>query len=132
MSQVLAMLRVAPLYGQVVVEADGASNLPVPETGQERVVATTQSILIATRGDQDGDVLIEIRQDGGHDDFGPPLFDGELSFSSPRLVFGSSLGGETSSLDIGRTGWVALKLYVDPVDAPSRVVVLLAHGDTMT
>jgi hypothetical protein len=55
MSQVLAKLIVAPLYGQVVIAVEGASDLPAPETGQERVVATTQSLLIASRGDQDGD-----------------------------------------------------------------------------
>jgi len=126
MTEVLARLSVAPLYGQVVVEREGASDLPVPETGQERVVATTQSLLVATRGDQDGDVLIEVRRDGVVDDgLGTQVFEGELSFSSPRLVFGSSLGGELGSVDIGRTGWVALKVYVDSSEAPSRVIVLL-------
>lgn len=127
MTQLLTKLSVAPLYGQVVVEGEGASDLPVPETGQERVVATTQSLLIATRGDQDGDVLIEIRRDGAADDVpGTQVFEGELSFSSPRLVFGSSLGGELGSVDIGRTGWVPLKVYVEPAEAPSRVVVVLS------
>lgn len=126
MSQVLAKLSVAPVYGQVVIEAEGATDLPVPETGQERVVGTTQSVLIATRGDQDGDVLIEIRHDGVTEVPGGRLvFDGELSFSSPHLVFGSPLGSELGSVSVGRTGWVALKIYVGPAEAPSRVVVLV-------
>lgn len=125
MSAVLANLSVAPLYGQVVVESEGASDLPVPETGEERVVATAQSLLIATRGDQDGDVSIEVRRDGGDDDLGTEVFDGELSLNSPRLVFGSSLGGELATVDIGRSGWVPLKVYVQPPEAPSRVVIVL-------
>lgn len=101
------------------IESEGASDLHVPETGQERVVATAQSLLIATCGDQDGDVLIEIRRDGAVDDgLGTQVFEGEMSFSSPRLVFGSSLGGELGSVDIGGIGWVALKVYVEPAEAP--------------
>jgi hypothetical protein len=125
-SEVLSSLNVAPLYGQVVVECEGASDLPVPETGQERVVATTQSLLIATRGDQDGDVLIEVHCGQDSNDFGEQVFDGELSFTSPRLVFGSSLAGELASAELDRTGWVPIKVYVQPVESPSRVVVVVS------
>jgi hypothetical protein len=125
MSEVLSSLSVIPLYGQVVVESEGASDLPVPETGQERVVATTESLLIATRGDQDGDVLIEVRRGADEADFGEQVFDGELSFTSPRVVFGSSLAGELGSAELDRTGWVPIKIYVQPPEAPSRVVVML-------
>jgi hypothetical protein len=124
-SEVLSRLSVAPLYGQVVVESYGASDLPVPETGYEQVVATTESLLIATRGDQDGDVLIEIRRGSYDGDFGRQVFDGELSFTSPRLAFGSSLGGQLGSAEIGRTGWIRIRVYVDPPEAPSRVTVVL-------
>ena len=33
-----------------------------------------------------------------------PLFDGELSFTVPRLVFGSSLGAQLSTVETGRPG----------------------------
>lgn len=125
MSEVLSSLSVIPLYGQVVVESEGASDLPVPETGQERVVATTESLLIATRRDQDGDVLIEVRRGADEADFGEQVFDGELSFTSPRVVFGSSLSGELGSAELDRIGWVPIKIYVLPPEAPSRVVVML-------
>lgn len=124
MSQVLGSIRVPPLYGQVVVEAEGASDLPVPETGEEKVVSTTESILVATRGDKDGDVSIEVRR-GNTENLGHVIFDGELSFSTPRLVFGSSLANQLGSIDVGRTGWIPIKIYVDSVDGPSRVVVVV-------
>ena len=54
-----------------------------------------------------------------------PLFDGELSFTVPRLVFGSSLGAQLSTVETGQTGWVAVKVFADPEDAPSRVVVAI-------
>lgn len=97
----------------------------MPETGQERVVATTESLLVATQGDQDGDVLIEVRRGPDDDPFGELVFDGELSFMAPRLVFGSSLAGELGSAEIDRSGWVPLKVYVQPPAAPSRVVAML-------
>lgn len=126
MTELLAELTVAPRYGQVVIEAEGASDLPVPETGEEPAVATTQAILVATRGDFDGDVLIEVRRGEVTDgSLGVQVFAGELSFSTPSLVFGSSLGGQLATVDIGRIGWVPVTIYAQPTDAPSRVVALV-------
>jgi hypothetical protein len=125
-NEMLSSLNVAPLYGQVVVQCQGATDLPVPETGQERVVATTQSLLIATRGDQDGDVLIEIHRGQDSNESGEQVFDGELSFSSPHLVFGSPLAGELASTELHRAGWVPIRVYVEPAKLPSRVVVVVS------
>jgi hypothetical protein len=125
MSVLLASMRVFPLYGQVVVESEGASDLPIPETGQEKVVASSESLLVATRSDQDGDVLIEVWRGAPHAELGEPLFDGELSFGVPRLIFGSSLGAQLGTVDTARTGWVAVKVFTDPPEAPSRVIVVL-------
>ena len=125
MSEVLATLSVAPLYGQMIVESEGATDLPVPETGKERVVATTQSIMIATRGDADGNVDIEIHGNRNLLENGLEIFEGELSFASPNLVYGSPLAGVVDKINIGRTGWVLLKIYVDVLESPTRVVVVI-------
>ena len=125
MSVLLASLRVAPLYGQVVVESEGATDLPIPETGHERIVASSESLLVATRGDQEGDVLMEVWRGVPDAERAEPLFDGELSFTVPRLVFGSSLGAQLTTVETGQTGWVAVKVFADPEDAPSRVVVAI-------
>ncbi len=124
MSELLASLSVRPLYGQVVVESEGATDLPVPETGAEHVVSSSESVLIATRGDHEGEVTIEVRR-GDDDGLGTPLFDSELSFATPRLVFGSSLGNQMESVDLGGSGWLPIRIFVDPPWAPSRVVVLV-------
>ena len=125
MTEVLASRTVIPLHGEIVVQAEGATQVPIPETGEEKVVVSAEVLLVATRGDNDGDVLIEVCHGCDGPELGEQVFDGELSFTSPRLVFGSLLANELGSLDIGRIGWVPLKVFVSPPEAPSRVVVML-------
>jgi len=125
MSGLLKRLEVPPLYGQVVIECEGASDLPMPETGTERVVATAQSILVATRGDQDGDVTIEVHGGTAVHAEGELVFEGELNCPTPRLVVGSSLANALATVDLSEGGWVPIKVYVDPADAPSRVTVIV-------
>ncbi|HEY6289996.1 MAG TPA: hypothetical protein VI455_00315 [Terriglobia bacterium] len=97
----------------------------MPETGMERVVATAQSILVATRGDQDGDVTIEVRVGPADPTWGELVFDGELNCPTPKLVVGSSLANVLATVDLGQAGWVPVKVYVDPAEAPSRVTVMV-------
>lgn len=125
MSGLLGTLRVPPLYGQVVIECEGATDLPMPETGTERVVSTAQSILVATRGDHEGDVLIEVHA-ATPDDAGSLVFEGELDCPTPRLVFGSSIANSLESIELDRAGWIPIKVFVDLPDAPTRVTVVLA------
>lgn len=125
MSGLLKRLTVPPHYGQVVIECEDASDLPMPETGTERVVATAQSILVATRGDQDGDVTIEVRAGTAAPAFGELVFEGELNCPTPKLVVGSSLANVLATVDLGQGGWVPVKVYVDPAEAPSRVTVIV-------
>jgi hypothetical protein len=125
MSGLLKRLNVLPLYGQVVIECEDASDLPMPETGTERVVATAQSILVATRGDQDGDVTIEVYAGTAAPTVGELVFDGELNCPTPKLVVGSSLANALAAVDLGQAGWVPVKVYVAPAEAPSRVTVMV-------
>lgn len=121
----LGTIQVSPVYGQVVIECEDASDLPVPETGAERVVATTQSLLIATRSDHDGDVLIEVRTQEADPPAGQIVFDGELNCPSQRIIFGSSLGNQLASAPLDEAGWIPVQVYVDPPDSPARVTVIV-------
>ena len=99
MIDLLGSIRVLPLYAQVVVESENVSDLPVPEIGSERVAASSQSLLVATRSDREGDVLIEVRRDPDRATEGAVVFDGELSLATSRLVVGSSLANVLLSVD---------------------------------
>jgi len=119
----LGSIEVIPLYAQVVVESEGASDLPVPETGEERAVASTQCVLIATRGDRDGSVTIDVWREHDGRSAGEVVFDGELSLLTPRLVVGSPIADALLGVDLRRSGQIPITVSVDPLEAPSRVTV---------
>jgi hypothetical protein len=125
MSILLDSIRVTPYYSQVMVEAEDASDLPEPHIGPKAALASTEAVMVSTRGDLDGDVLVEVHRGDPDSRLGAQVYDGELSFTRPLLVAGSPHSGELMTVDIGRIGWVPIKIYVDPPDRPSRVVVLL-------
>jgi hypothetical protein len=60
--------QVLPLYHQVEVRDAGDVDYPQWETGEERVLASVQCIVLATRSDLEGDVAIEVRIDAGPED----------------------------------------------------------------
>jgi hypothetical protein len=122
---ILGQVRVNPMYHQVVVEAEGATDLPLPETGAEPVVATPESLLIATRPEQYGDVELEVHSGPLADPPGTEIYHGELTFTTPHLVIGSYYGDQLTPVDVGRVGQVPVSVYVDRPDAPSRVTVVL-------
>jgi hypothetical protein len=125
MPEVLATVSVMPLYAQVVVQSAGATDLPIPETGEERAVASTEAVLVMTRDDLDGDVTIEVCRGGADPAPGARVYKGELSFTEPTLQVGSNVSGQLATVNIGRVGWVPLAIFVDPPEAPSRVVVVI-------
>jgi hypothetical protein len=125
MADVLATVSVMPLYAQVVVQSAGATDLPIPETGAEPAVASTEAVIVATRDDLDGEVSIEVRRGGADPAPGTRIYQGELSFTSPALEVGSAVSGQLATVDVGRTGWVPLAIFVDPPQEPSQVVVVI-------
>ncbi|MEV6816910.1 hypothetical protein [Micromonospora sp. NPDC051296] len=125
MAEVLATVSVMPLYAQVVVQSAGATDLPIPETGAEPAVASTEAVLVATRDDLDGDVSIEVRRGGDAPAPGVRVYEGELSFTTPALEVGSNVSGQLTTIDVGRIGWLPLAIFVDPPEAPSKVVVVI-------
>lgn len=126
MSTVLETMRVVPYYHQVAVQSEGASDIPSVETGEERLVASTEAVIIATRAERLGEVEIEVRRgDDVADVPGTRVFDGELSFTTPRLEVGSAVTSHLVAIDVGRTGWIPIQIYADPPDEPQRVIVVV-------
>ena len=122
----LRKVRVLPMYHQVLVEAEGATDLPLPETGAEPVVATPQSLLILTRSEDAGEVELEVHSGPPAAPPGTEIYQAELTLETPRLVVGNYYGDQLTKVDIGRVGAVGLRIYVDRPDAPSRVTVVLS------
>ena len=56
----LSRVEVTPLYGQVEMSDLKQQDYPLFQTGQEPAVGTTSSILVATRGDFEGKVTVEV------------------------------------------------------------------------
>jgi hypothetical protein len=125
-SQPLVRIQVTPFHHQVVVESAGATDLPIPETGEEAAVATGESVLVATRSQSLGDVVMEVHRHPAPDLPGVLVFDGELSFTTPYLEIGSGVVRDLTAVDIGRAGWVPIQIWVDPPGAPDRVMVVVA------
>lgn len=125
MSTVIETMRLLPFGHQVAVQSEGASDIPFVHTGLERAVASTEAVLVATRVDRLGDVEIEVRRGAADDVVGTRIFDGELSFTTPRLQVGSAVAGHFVTIDVGRIGWLPIQIYTDPPDEPERVIVVV-------
>jgi hypothetical protein len=117
---------VVPLYHQVEIR-DAAEGIDYPqwETGEERVLASAQCIVLATRSDLDGEVEIEVRVSAGLNapTAGQLLFDGELLTTGQGILVGSSL---TDLHHVGLPiGWHPIRIYAEPPSNPARFTVLL-------
>ena len=118
--------RVFPLYGQVEIrDATDDVDRPLWETGEERVLASAQCIVLATRSDLYGEVEIEVRVGAGLEDQagGQLLFDGELLTTGQGILVGNSL---TELHHVGLPiGWHPIRVYAEPPSNPARFTVLL-------
>src|SRR6266508_3509912 len=123
--------RVFPLYHQVEIrDATDDVDRPQWETGEEPVLASAQSIVLATRSDLDGEVEIEVHVGTGLDDpaAGQLLFDGELLTTGQGILVGNSLTElHRVALPIG---WHPVRIYADQPTNPARFTVLFDHRPT--
>jgi hypothetical protein len=118
--------RVFPLYQQVEIR-DAADDVdrPLWETGEERVLASAQCIVLATRSDLHGEVEMEVRVGAGLEEqtVGQLLFDGELLTTGQGILVGNSL---TDLHHVGLPiGWHPIRIYAEPPSNPARFTVLL-------
>lgn len=125
MNNLLGELSVSPAYGQVSIEDPGTLDLPEWVTGQERVVANPHAIMVATRSDVEGDVIITVLEGSDVSGLGDVVFEGELSLSSPFMDVGSAVTSTVMRVRVDRQGTVGVRVFVDPLGAPSCVRVLI-------
>ena len=126
MIAVTRRIRVFPLYRQVEIrDATDDVDRPRWETGEERVLASAQCIVLATRSDLHGEVEIEVHVGAGLDDptAGQLLFDGELLTTGQGILVGNSL---TELHYVGLPiGWHPIRIYAEPPSNHARFTVLL-------
>jgi hypothetical protein len=83
--------RVFPLYHQVEIR-DATDDVDYPrwETGEERVLASAQCVVLATRSDLEGEVDIEVCFDTDMEDraAGELVFQGELLTTGQGILVG--------------------------------------------
>jgi hypothetical protein len=120
--------RVSPAYRQVeICDATDDVDYPQWETGEERILTTAQSIVLATRSDLAGEIEIEVRVDADPHEQAPGqlLFDGELLTTGQGILVGNPLTDQHHvQVPIG---WHSLRIYADPPIDPARITVLVAH-----
>jgi hypothetical protein len=120
--------RVSPAYAQVEIrDATDDIDRPLWETGEERILASAQCIVLATRSDLDGEVDIEVHVGGGRDHPAARqlLFDGELLTTGQGILVGNSLT-ELHHVPLP-IGWHPIRIYAEPPSNPARFTVLLDH-----
>jgi hypothetical protein len=106
--------QVMPLYRQVEVRDAGDDvDRPLWETGEERVLASAQCIVLATRSDLEGKVEIEVCVGADLDDStaGQLLFDGELLTTGQGILVGNSLT-ELHHVPLP-IGWHPIRIYAN-------------------
>lgn len=112
----LAVLQVAPAYAQIEVTTPyegGAYEWPEWDYGDEAVVATSHALLVATQGDQDGDVTIVVA-DTADLVAGELVFDGPLEASAAMLEVGSSISGDLWTVRLQSAGPTRVRVYAAP------------------
>jgi hypothetical protein len=120
--------RVLPAYHQVEIR-DATDDVDYPrwETGEERILISAQSIVLATRSDLEGEVVIEVQVDADpHEQAaGDLLFDGELLTTGQGILVGNALT-DLHHVQVP-IGWHPLRIFADPFTDPARFTVLVAR-----
>jgi hypothetical protein len=121
---VLGRFDVLPLYGQIDIRDPAAADYPQWETGEEKAVATAHCIAVATRGDLDGRVAVEVRHEPIEEpDHATIAFDGSLLLTGEGLVVGNYLGGEEHWLPLP-PGSHHVTVYTRPLEGRAAEVIV--------
>jgi hypothetical protein len=123
MSEQLLELEVLPLYAQVGVQDADTTDLPDWQTGNERAVATTHAILVATRPDTEGKVVIRVIP--GSADAGTIVFDGALDVTSGLIEVGNAIAGTVERVVLRNPGVHRVQIAVDAIEAPAVITVAI-------
>ncbi len=122
----LAGFEVIPFNGQVEIGDPNARNYPQWETGEEAVVALPQCVAVATRGDAQGSVVIEVWKGAleVEEPVSHPLYDGDLVLTENKVMVGNTVGNDLHELAVA-AGSHRLRVYVAPPSEPARTVYFL-------
>ena len=124
---VIGRFTIWPAYAQIQIRDTADAEFPPWETGEEPVVANAQCIGVATRGNEEGDVTVEVRRGPGQRvelDQWRLIFEGELLLTGEHAIVGSYLGSDEHLVRLGR-GWHPLRILAKPKDArPSEFIVV--------
>jgi hypothetical protein len=112
---------VFPLFAQVQLGDPLAGDYPEWETGEERVVFTDQVVAVATQGDEEGDVQVEVWTEPMQDDFGVPILETEVQLTSDALRFGNVIANDVHDVHLPR-GWFRVRVLVAPSEGPPSLV----------
>lgn len=123
MSEPFLELEVLPLYAQVGVQDVDTTDLPDWQTGNEQAVATAHAILVATRPDTEGKVVIRVIR--GPVESEAIVFDGTLDLTSGVIEVGNSIAGTVERVALGDPGVRRVQIAVDPVEAPALITVAI-------
>jgi hypothetical protein len=128
----ISRFEVLPLQAQIDIRDPAATEYPQWETGDETAVATAQAIAVATQGDVDGRVAVEVVADDEFrvEDSWREVFDGELLTTGDDVVIGNYLAGEVHPVRLG-AGWHRVRVATNPADAPATSV-RIAFGKAET
>ena|ERR671910_3804890 len=121
---------VHPLHGQVQFGDALAEDYPQWETGEETAVFDAHTIVVATRGDEAGDVRVEIWIEPTEEELeGLEILDTEVQLVGDMAQFGNLVAGQLFDVDLNR-GWYGVRVLVAPTDAePSLVRFIVKPSD---
>lgn len=129
----IVRVEVRPYYGQVELGDPNSSTYPEFDTGEESVVALPHYLLVATRGDAEGKVTIEVRRgDAAVDDqrASASIFDGELFLSDETVVVGTSVGSDLYAVRLGAGPHRVRVLRAPDIPTPDAVYFLVDPNES--
>ena len=120
--------KVFPLYAQIEFGDALAQDYPEWVTGEEAVLFTTQTIVVATREDRFGDVEVEVwKEQVGTEVRGTQILEIEIQLTGETAHFGSFVGGQLYEVPLSR-GWHKVRVPVEPDGERPSVVRFVLHS----
>ena len=130
-SRLLARVPVIPFYNQVSI--GDYKDTAVPDWDSASFDAGVSSsetrLLIVTCNDQDGYVIVDIRDGEPKAGYGKMVFNGTLRIDSQTLTIGPVTADPSRVMFLPRPGGWNIRVYVDPLRRARHVTVLLEDYD---
>jgi hypothetical protein len=130
-AQLLMRREFAPDHAQLEFgDIDG--EYPQWEFGDEPFVASEEKIVVATRPDFEGDVLVEVWGKAGQQvpqDAGTLIHDGFIRFTGDEAEVGTYLGGSLERVRVGQ-GRHRVRIFVDEPRYATRIVYIVTPAES--